>query len=70
MTTLNDEELSDVTGGTTVTGPFFTYTLRDKDSLSSVAMRFGTNVSVLMSINKLTSAKELESRKTLLIPQQ
>lgn len=69
MLTLNDEELENVTGGTAVSGPFITYTLRENDSIGQVAMRFGTTVPILMSINGVTNANDLKKLKNLLVPQ-
>lgn len=69
MAVLSDEELDLVSGGTAESGPFFTYTIRKNETLSTVAMRFGTAVDVLIRINNLKSLSEIKPGTTLSIPQ-
>ena len=47
---LTEEELAQVSGGNS--GSTFTYEVVSGDSLSDIAMRFGTTVATLMALNK------------------
>ena len=69
MELLDEEELGCVTGGTAVSGPFITYTMREQESIGQIARRFGTTVPILMSINSVTNANDLKNLRTLLVPQ-
>ena len=48
---LTEEELAQVSGGNN-SGSTFTYEVVSGDSLSAIAMRFGTTVATLMALNK------------------
>ena len=69
MNVLNDDELDNVTGGTTEAGPFANYTVGENDTPGLIAMRFGTTVPILMRINRVANANELKKLKNLLVPQ-
>ena len=69
MNVLNDDELDNVTGGTTEAGPFTNYTVGENDTPGLIAMRFGTTVPILMRINRVANANELKKLKNLLVPQ-
>jgi len=69
MAVLSDNELNLVSGGTAENGPFITYTIRKNETLSMVAMRFGTAVDVLIRINDIKSQSEIKPGTPLLIPQ-
>ncbi len=70
---INDAELSEVSGGRrldpTRYGSYFTYTLIEGDTLSSVALRFCTTVSVLADINSIADPDQVKPGQRLIIPQ-
>lgn len=49
MEILNENEVEEVSGGKKY--DYFTYTVVPDDSLSMIALRFGTTVNVLMRLN-------------------
>ena len=51
MAELTEKELEQISGGNE-TGSTFTYEVVPGDSLSVIAMRFGTTVATLMALNK------------------
>ncbi|MDO4982085.1 MAG: LysM domain-containing protein [Eubacteriales bacterium] len=51
MDQLNEKELEQISGGNDTVSTF-TYEVVPGDSLSAIAMRFGTTVATLMALNK------------------
>ena len=64
---MDDREIEDITGGA-YTGSVFVYTVQEGESLSVLAHRFGTSVSVIAELNEIKSAKNVQAGMKLLIP--
>lgn len=64
---LNDNELEQVNGGAYV-GPCFVYTIQKGDTLSRIALRYGTTVQVLAELNHIANKNQLYVGHKLLVP--
>ena len=65
MSELNEKELNEVSGGTS---PYFKYTVVFGDTLSEIAVRFHTTVSVLCKLNNISNPDRIRAGQILLIP--
>ena len=65
--TLNETELTDVTGGAYV-GPCIQYTVVKGDTLGKIAKRYGTTVQVLVDLNHIKNRNLIRVGQVLLIP--
>lgn len=66
MTELNENELNEVSGGTT--GKCFPYTIVFGDTLSEIAVRFHTKVAILQKLNNIHDPDKIKAGHTILIP--
>lgn len=64
---MNEQELEKAAGGA-YTGSVFLYTVQDGDSLSKIAHRFGTTVSVIGELNDIKSAASVYPGVKLFLP--
>ena len=64
---MDDREAEQVVGGA-CTGSVVVYTVQEGESLSVLAHRFGTSVSVIAELNEIKSAKNVQAGMKLLIP--
>ena len=64
---LTDKEMEKIAGGA-YTGSVFLYTVQENETLSSLAHRFGTTVSVLSELNNIKSLRSVYPGVKLLIP--
>ena len=69
MNVLTEGQLVDINGGAYV-GPCFVYTIKRGDTLSKIAARYGTTVSVLVQLNNIPNKNRIYAGHKLLIPQQ
>lgn len=67
ITELTDEELAQVSGGADNDG-YFTYTVKKGDSLSVIAIRYGTTVRTLCEINGIKNPDRISDFTTLRVP--
>ena len=73
---LNDHELESVSGGVVMGDPYHgqfvgrttNYTVVRGDTLSAIARRFGTTVSVLAEINSIRNPDKIYVGQVLIIP--
>ena len=64
---INDIELEEVSGGV-YTGSVFRYTIQPGDTLSGIALRYGTTVSTLVAINNISNPNYIRAYDTILVP--
>ncbi len=69
MNVLTEGQLVDINGGAYV-GPCFVYTIKRGDTLSKIAARYGTTVSVLVQLNNIPNKNRIYAGHKLLIPQK
>jgi len=63
---LDENELSNVSGG--AGNGYFSYTVKSGDSLSSIAKRYETTISVLMQLNNIANANSIRVNQKLTVP--
>ena len=66
---LHDDLMESVSAGR-YSGPVFSYTLQEGDTLSLLAHRYGTTVRVLRELNGIDRPEMLFTGATLMIPQR
>ncbi len=69
MNALTEGQLVDINGGAYV-GPCFVYTIQRGDTLSKIAARYGTTVSILVQLNNIPNKNRIYAGHKLLIPQK
>ena len=64
---INENELEEVSGGA-YSGPCFRYQIQPGDTLSGIAVRYGTTVSTLVAINNIANPNYIRAYDYLLVP--
>ena len=64
---INEKDLVQVSGGA-YTGPCWKYTIQWGDTLSEIALRYGTTVAILCAINNISNPDKIYAGHTLYIP--
>ena len=64
---MTENELENISGGA-YNGSVFLYTVQENDSLSMLAHRFGTTVTVIAELNNIKSLESVYPGVKLLIP--
>ena len=64
---MTDQELDRIAGGA-YNGSVFLYTVQDGDSLSVIAHRFGTTLSVIRELNDIKSSADIYPGVKLFLP--
>lgn len=69
MKELNEEEIVQVSGGGLFGSPFFRHKVKAGEDLVQLAIKYGTTIETLLSINKkLKSPSELKAGLVIMIP--
>lgn len=74
MAEMNEKELNEVAGGKSNNGkgwgnsPYFSYTIVYGDTLSGIALRFGTTVQNLCVLNNIPNADKIKSGQVIIVP--
>lgn len=70
MTELIDKELEEVSGGKgpSPVGPFKKHIVKGGETLSGIALKYGTTVQFLCEINHITNPDVLRVKQQLMVP--
>lgn len=66
---LNENDVKEVSGGTSYVGPCFIYVIKPGDCLSVLAERYHTTVATLCELNNIPNPDKIYAGNRLLIPQ-